>query len=167
MPIKLWTGRVGWCARKEMAFMDSVQWPVRETIMEVHAACCIIVRIMLCCTASRMLQLSFKLLRQPICCPWCLCCQGRDVKCNRYFVIIKDFNLPLFYQQCTVCELPGDKSMLLLTMVLVYKNYYLYYCSHFLNLINVLCRCPCCSVSYKPVREHENKLYWLKYFPCF
>jgi hypothetical protein len=50
---------VGWCARKETAFIDSVQWPVRETMMKVQAACCIVVLIMLCSSAGHMLQPQF------------------------------------------------------------------------------------------------------------
>jgi hypothetical protein len=50
---------VGWCARKEAAFIDNVGWPVRETMMEVQAASCIVVHITLCPTAGHMLQPRF------------------------------------------------------------------------------------------------------------
>ena len=59
MPIEVWTGRVGWCARKETAFVCTVQWPVRSTMMEVQTAWYIFVIIVFCSTAGHMSQPSF------------------------------------------------------------------------------------------------------------
>jgi hypothetical protein len=59
MPIELWIARVDWCARKETAFVFTVQWPVCATMIEVQAAWYISLLIVFYSTAGHMFQPPF------------------------------------------------------------------------------------------------------------